>query len=158
MVGEEYIEDLREADAEDALAEQMELQADAQEEVYGTPAPSYEPKDDLYSLFWKVIKITDSSKVGNLDKAELGHLNISVRDCQKIALLALQLDHPDFAKFFIGQAEIILATSASKKGWLTELFVSQKKLKARQLALAGGGEQQQKPPRRGLFKRRPATE
>jgi hypothetical protein len=127
----EITEELEDAQIED----QVEKQVEAQQEVYDDTSPVLKEKDDLYSLFWRVVKTTDSSKVGNLDKTELGMLNISVRDCQKIALLAVTLKHPGFAKFFLKQAEVILATSASKKGWLPELFVSQKKLttKAREL-------------------------
>ena len=50
---------------------------------------AYEKKDDLFSLFWKMVNKADSSKIANLSKQELGMLNLPVRDCQKIALLAL---------------------------------------------------------------------
>lgn len=128
MVGEEeYLEDLKEDLEDEDYANQLERQKAVQDEVYDDTAPSYEKKDDLYSLFWRVVRTRDSSKVGNVDKAELGMLNITIRDCQKIALLADTLGHPGFGDFFREQAEIILATSASRKGWLPELFVSQKK-------------------------------
>jgi hypothetical protein len=125
MVEEEYFEDLE----EDELEEQAERQREIQDEVFETPA--YEKKDDLYSLFWKVVKIAESSKVGNLDKFELGMLDISVRDCQRIALMAETLGKRGFARWIAEQAEIILATSASKSGWLPELFVSQRRFSAK---------------------------
>jgi hypothetical protein len=150
MVGEEYIlEDLQDEEIE----RQAERQADVHEDIYDdATTPGYEKKDDLYTLFWKVISLLDSSKTGNLDKTELGMLNISVRDCQRIALLADQLGHPGFANFFKAQAEIILATSSSKKGMLLDLFVSQKKLRSRELTAPP--PQQEKPRRKGLFRRR----
>jgi len=115
----------------DEEIEQAERQGDMQEEVYGETAPSYRPKPDLYNLFWKVVKTRDSSKVGNLGSEELGVFDISVRDCFRIAMIADTLGHHGFADFFIAQAEIALSTSASKEGWLPELFVSQRKLSQR---------------------------
>ena len=115
------VEYSQEEEYEDALEEDAE---DGHPMDYPTPKSS----ESIYALFQKVLKQKDNSKVANLDKAELGSLNMSVRDCQKIALLADTLHHPSFADFFRQKGEIILTTSASKKGWFTELFVSQKKL------------------------------
>lgn len=127
MVGEEYDEDYEEEQLEDQIERQKEVSDDVYDETH-----SYEKKEDLYSLFWKVVKTLDSSKVGNLKKEELGMIDLTVRDCQKIALLAETLGHSGFANFFMAQGELILATSASRDGWLPTLFVSQRKLKARE--------------------------
>ena len=89
--------------------------------------PDLKTKDDLFTLFKRVWKAPDSSKVGNLSNQELGMLPMSVRDNQNMALLGETLNLKGFAKFFNKRAEITLKTSASKKGWFTELFVSQKK-------------------------------
>ena len=145
MVGEEYEEDY----AEDLEEEE----AERQQESYDDQTPTYSPKDDLYSLFWKVVKSKESSKVGNLKKDELGMLDLSVRDCQKIALLARTLGHEGFAKFFAKQGEIILATSASREGWLPTLFVSQRKLKARESSTQNLPQFQQPKKKKGLFRR-----
>ena len=117
---EEYPSD---TEAED----QAEEQAAEQQEYYeDTTPPPHVDKDDLYTLFWKTIGVKDSSKVGYLTGEELGMLPISVRDCQRIAVLADELGHPGFANYFKWQAQIILKTSASRGGWFTELFVSHK--------------------------------
>ena len=89
--------------------------------------PNQKTKDDLFTLFKRVWKAPDSSKVANLSNQELGMLPMSVRDNQNMALLGETLNLKGFAKFFNNRAEITLKTSASKKGWFTELFVSQKK-------------------------------
>lgn len=146
MVGEEYEE-------EDYAEDLEEEEAEREHERYDEQTPSYEPKDDLYSLFWKVVKSKDSSKVGNLKKEELGMLDLSVRDCQKIALLARTLGHPGFAKFFEEQAEIVLSTSASREGWLPTLFVSQRKLKVRESSTQNLPQFQQPKKKKGLFRR-----
>ena len=102
-----------------------------QEEEQRGYVPDYVSQEDpnnLFTLFKRVLNLKDNSKVGNLAKLELGDLMISVRDCKKIALLAESLGHQTFATFFHDQAEIILQTSASKKGWFVSLFVTSKKL------------------------------
>lgn len=117
---------------EDLLQDNVEASAEAQEEYVEDNSPTYSKPDDLYSLFWKTINIEDSSKVANLDKVELGMLNMSVRDCQNIALVAKTLKHIGFSNWMMDQSQIILRTSASKKGWLTELFVSAKKFTSKE--------------------------
>lgn len=98
-------------------------------EDYGGMAnvPDLKKKDDIFSLFRKVWKSPDSTKVANLSIQELGMLPMSVRDNMYLALLGETFNHKDLGNFFTGRAEIILATSMAKKGWFTELFVSQKK-------------------------------
>ena len=112
---------------EEQIEDNVEYQNEAQEDYVEDNSPTYTKPDDLYSLFWKVINIQDSSKVGNLDKQELGMLDISVRDCQHIAQVARLLKHQGFANWMDSQAQVILNTSASKKGWLPELFVTAKR-------------------------------
>ena len=99
-----------EEDYYDDYQDQMDEQ---QEELADVPTPR--KKESLYELFNKVLRLPDSSKVGNLSLAELGVLNISVREAQRIAVLAETFHHPKFAEFFRSQAEITLQTSASKK-------------------------------------------
>lgn len=106
--------------------------------------PSQKKPESLFNLFGKVWKAKDSSKVANLDKIELGNPNISVRDAQYLSLLATAFKHPRFGEFFRLQGELTLATSASKKGWFTELFVSQKKLTTRHASLGASGNVQNK--------------
>ena len=62
----EYESDIEEEYAEDQAEEDYEDQSDLQQDMMDDLAPQSQKKDDLYSLFWKVIKIQDSSKVGNL--------------------------------------------------------------------------------------------
>ena len=119
-------------DQEELIEDSVETNNELQEEYMEDNSPTYSKPDDLYSLFWKTIQIDDSSKVGNLDKSELGMLDISVRDCQYIAEVANILNHPGFSKWMKEQGQIVLRTSASKKGWLTELFVTAKKFASKE--------------------------
>jgi len=117
--------------------DQMEEQGSTAEDIEWAEVPARRKQDSLYTLFQKVWKTPDSSKVANLNFKELGSPVITVRDAQYLALLAMTFKHPKFAMFFKNTSEITLATSASKKGWFTELFVSQKKFTTR--SIGGGG-------------------
>ena len=126
-------------DSED-YAEHAESNEDAAWEQAQVP---YQKKtESLFSLFQRVWKTEDSSKVANLNNPELGRLDFSVRDTQYLALLGDLLHHHKFASFFRQSGEIILKTSASKKGWFTELFVSQKKYTQRAASVSVPGQQQ----------------
>lgn len=117
----------------------MEDNADVTDSVEWSEVPERKKQDSLYNLFQKVWKAPDSSKVANLTNVELGSPIINVRDAQYLALLADTFKHPRFGMFFRKAGEITLATSASKKGWFTELFVSQKKFTSRSVGSSGGG-------------------
>lgn len=127
---------------------QEEFEQQQEQQGYVPDYVSQEDPGNLFTLFKNVLKLKDNSKVGNLAKLELGDLMISVRDCKKIALLATSLGHDTFAKFFQDQAEIILQTSASKKGWFVSLFVTSKKLSQARVE-----EQITQPPQPGGKKR-----
>jgi hypothetical protein len=112
--------------------ERMEEQGDDVESAEWADIPQKRKQDSLYTLFNKVWNSRDSTKVANLAKEELGKQPLmTVRDSQYLSLLGNTLKHPRFAKFFRATGEITLASSASKKGWFTELFVSQKKFTTR---------------------------
>lgn len=85
------------------------------------------PKEGLYALFDKVLNLPKSTKVGNVDKHELGDLGISIRESLRVALIGRTFGHPIFADFFANQSNIITDTSMAKRGWLAELFVTSKK-------------------------------
>jgi hypothetical protein len=119
-------------DEEEQLQENVETQQDAVNDYVEDNSPSEVEKDSLYSLFWKVINKTDSSKIGNLDKQELGMLDMSVRDLQRIAKICQIVGYKKVESWLKDQAEIILATSVSKKALLLELFVTAKKYSSKE--------------------------
>jgi hypothetical protein len=120
------------------LMDQQEL-SEEQQEVQDSQSiadiPYKNKPESLYTLFQKVWRSPDSSKLGNLNSGEMGRLTISVRDCQHLAMLSNYLHHARFAAYFKGYSEIILSTSMSRKGWFVELFVSQKKFTSRSSAV-----------------------
>jgi len=156
MVEDEYNEnvEIEEDDYDDIdFEEDQEDAMDSQQDMMEDMAPTPQRRDDLYSLFWKVVRVRESSKVGNLSRDELGMLNISVRDLQRISLLSNMLGHNHFGDFWSRQGEIILATSSSKEGWLPELFVSNKstRTKSRKYNVQNLNNQSTQK-RKGLFK------
>ena len=105
-------------------------QEGGEEQQFGS-YPGAPERDSIFTFFSKVLGLKDSSKVGNLDRRELGMLDLSVRNCEYLANLGEQLHNKSYQHFFMNKAEITLATSMSKKGWLPELVVSQKKFSQR---------------------------
>jgi hypothetical protein len=142
-----------EQDAEDIAEQSVENSMEAQEDYSEDMSPNYSEKEDLYSLFWKTIQIKDSSKVGNLDSKEIGMLDISVRDCQHIANTARTLGEPAFASWMDEQAQIILRTSASKKGWLTELFVTAKRFASKEKKMGIPGDTNVQPQSKNFWEK-----
>ena len=108
-----------------------EYQQEVQEEQQFGSYPSPVPRESIFTFFRHILGIADSSKVANLDKRELGSLDLSVRNSEHLAKLGYMLHNKSYGDYFMGKAEITLATSMSKKGWLAELVVSQKKYSQR---------------------------
>jgi len=101
-----------------------------QEQQFGT-YPEAPHKESIFTFFRHLLGITDSSKVANLDRRELGMLDLSVRNSEHLAGLGEMLHNKAYQDYFMRKAEITSATSMSKKGWLPELVVSQKKFTQR---------------------------
>jgi hypothetical protein len=132
--------------------ERMEDQSDDAESAEWADIPQKRKQDSLYTLFNKVWRAPDSSKVANLNSQELGKQPLmTVRDAQYLALLGSTLKHPKFARFFKATGEVTLSTSASKKGWFTELFVSQKKFTTRAAGSFGSPDASNQKKKWSLF-------
>ena len=128
---EEQLNTINEEDAlEDAQQEQLESQQALSEEMYGSPTP--EKKDNQLKLFRDIISGEDSRKVANLDKTELGNVKIGVRSYHSIALFCESQRLFALATYFTEEAEIIQATSMSKKGFLLNTIVTQIKREFKQ--------------------------
>lgn len=119
-------------------------------------APTTKQSTSLFSLFKDVLKLKESTKVANLNKEELGSLDISVRSGKRIALIAKILGGDNLensqeqvvANFFDVETEINNVTSMAKNGWFAELFVSQKKFSSAQRNLSQEFTQFQQPPQK----------
>lgn len=142
-------EDLEEA--QDIASDVQEAQLDSLEAGY----PQMKKEDSLYTLFWKVVKARDSTKVANLNNTELGTPWMPVRGAKHLSLLSTVFHHQKLAGFFQLSAEDVNATSMSRAGWLGELFVSQKKFSSKTKAKQGLNNPETK--KWGIFKKKPTT-
>lgn len=115
------------SDQEESQDNYVDEQREAWEDMTGNTYPAAKRDNNLFTLFKDVWRTNDSSKVSNLDKVEIGGVDISVRDCQEIALFCEAMHHGRLAKYYAEKGEITLATAMSKKGWFVELFVTSKK-------------------------------
>ena len=118
------------------MAEEEEIDTDTADEMedimeelkigdksYGYPKPP--SKESIFKFFRHILDLEDSSKVGNLDKAELGMPNIPVRAWQEIANYA-EAENLDIVTAYLrSKGEVTLSTSMAKKGFLAQLFVTQ---------------------------------
>ena len=117
---------------EDDNQDYNEYGEDTREEQQFTSAyHEGQQRESLFSFFKHILGIKDSTKVANLDRRELGMMDLSVRNCEYLGKLGYQLHNKSFGEYFMMKGEITLATSMSKKGWLPELVVSQKRFTQR---------------------------
>lgn len=103
----------------------------SEEEDFEFGGSEPEPLGGIYGLFKNVKDSKDTKRVSNLKDDELGMWDLSVRDCERVALISKTFRHPGVQKFFISQSRIITDTAMSRKGWFAELFVTSKKYASR---------------------------
>lgn len=104
------------SDEEKELLEQM-----------GLGYPKASEKQGIYQYLKKVLSMKDNSKTAFLKDEELGLVKIPVRTNQEIALVCESCGMKGFATYFRDEAQIVLATSLSRDGFLNKIAVTQKK-------------------------------
>lgn len=121
---------------------QLEKELDDLEskDSYGSPKPP--EKDNLFKFFREILKAPDTTRIGNVNQTELGQMKIGVRHYQQLAKYAEVEGLDIVSKYLMDQSQIITATSMSKKGFWSELFVTQIKKEKKD---------KEKPEKKGLF-------
>ena len=90
---------------------------------YGSPkAPE---KDSQFKFFRDILRIKDTTRIGNLTAQELGLSKLGVRHYQELALYANVEGLKEVGKYFMDRSQIATSTSMSKKGFWAQLFVTQ---------------------------------
>lgn len=134
----------------DELEKQInELEASGlDEEMAGFAKPSM--KDGIYKFFRELLHTKDSKKIGNLREEEIGKVRMGVRHYLDLALYAEAENLNKVGDYLRAKGENILATSMSRKGFLSQLFVTQIKRDQKVIpqqpqkkGLFGGGKQQE---------------
>jgi len=98
-------------------------------------SPSYPTEREKESLFARIIKTKDTTKVSNLNDEEL----FAVRQIQSAALYAKEMGLEKVAKYIEKEGEILLGTADSKEGFLIKMAITQKKeLESKSKNMTGG--------------------
>lgn len=93
-------------------------------EVLGAGSyPQIKEQTGLIGFFKKILSITDSTKVANVNEQEL----TSVRIKQEAAVYAKTMGYDKVAEYMEKEAEVILASSNSKDGFLIKQVNTQKR-------------------------------
>lgn len=103
--------------------ELKQLESSSSSEGYGSPKQP--DKDSVFKFFREILYLKDSKKVGNLKKEELGLTRLGIRHYLDIANYAEHQGLAGFSDYLRAKSEIIAATSMSKDGFLSKLFVTQ---------------------------------
>ncbi len=114
---------------------------DNKDSGYGSPEP--EKKDNMFKFFKEVLNLAQSWKVGNLKDEEIGKSEFSIRTDLELAAYFNAEGWNEVSDFFTLQANIVAEPTMGRKGFMSQLFVTQIKK-----------EQKMKQPeakRRGLF-------
>lgn len=98
--------------------EKLQLQ-----QFVGQSFPTAQEKTGIYHFFNKVLELTDSSKVGNLDAEELN----TVRNLQRAELYAEEMGLDLVKDYLQKRGETIVATSLSKNMALIKAIITTKK-------------------------------
>lgn len=85
--------------------------------------PTPQEKAGIFNFFNKILKTKDSIKVSNLDNQEL----MSVRTIRSAGIYADEMGLDKINNYLNKEAEVILGSSTSKKGFLITAAITQKK-------------------------------
>jgi len=133
--------------------EQKQDDAEDREDMDAYTGSEPTPLGGLYALFGDLVERKNTIRVGNLHSTELGLPIMTVRDALHIAQLGHTFGHHKFAKFFESHALIVTDSSMSKKGWLSELFVTSKKFASRETSTNFGLPDEEKSKKKLFGKR-----
>jgi len=111
---------------------------------YGYPEP--EEKNTPISFLKEISRKALNTTTANLQSDELGFAKIPVRTNMEIANYCQFMDDTALADFFMDEAQILMATSLSREGFLPKLAVTTQKFSETSLKKQLG---QQK--KKGLF-------
>lgn len=110
-------------DEEIAKLEEELKKLEDKDTSYGSPSAAV--KESLFKFFNKILTIKDTTRIGNLTANEIGLGRLSVRGNKSIALYAKAEGLDLVANYFNDLSNILTESSMSKKGFWSQLFVTQ---------------------------------
>jgi len=111
--------------------------------------PEQEEKQNLIGFFKRIIDKDFNAKTANLTPDELGLAKIPVRTNMEIASYCEFMGMQGFADVFMDDAQIVLATSLSREGFLPKLAVTTQKFSETSL-----NKQLGEKKKKGLFSKK----
>jgi len=87
--------------------------------------PKGKEKDNQFKFFRDIIKQDDTTRIGNIKREEMGEAELGVRHYQEIADYAEVEGLKTVANYLRSRSNIITATSMSRNGFWSELFMTQ---------------------------------
>ena len=108
--------------SEEEIAKLEEELKKLEDKDSGFGSPSTAQKDSLYKFCRDILKIEDTTRIGNLTNAELGITKLGVRHYQEIAAYAEAEGLDIVGKYLMNKSQIITSTSMSRKGFWAQLF------------------------------------
>ncbi len=90
---------------------------------YGSPTAT--EKDNLFKFFRNILTTEDTTRIGNLTGPELGLSKLGVRHYQELAAYAGVEGLDMVENYLMQKSQIITSTSMSRKGFWSQLFVTQ---------------------------------
>jgi len=108
--------------------------------------PEQEEKHNLIAFFKEIIRNSFNAKTANLNEDELGYAKIPVRTNMEIAAYCEHMGMKPWADVFMEEAQILLATSLSREGFLDKLAVTTQKFTETSLKKSMSAQQ-----KKGLF-------
>lgn len=88
-------------------------------------SPPSQDKDTLYKFFREILNLQKTTRVGKLDKNELGGTKLGVRHYMDIAAYARAEGLNIVSDYLVNKSQILTETSMSKDGFWAQLFVTQ---------------------------------
>ena len=110
-------------DAEIKELEEELKKLESKDTGYGSPSAA--AKESLFKFFNKILTIKDTTRIGNLTAPEIGLGRLSVRGYKSIALYAKAESLNLVEDYFNDQSNVLTESSMSKKGFWSQLFVTQ---------------------------------
>jgi hypothetical protein len=132
------------------MSDEIELSPEEREELtralgYGTS--QVDQKHNVHTFLFNIATAEDTTKIGNIEKDELGIPRHPTRAYKQLSLIAEKImDNQDLASYWESKSENITATSLSKEGFLPKLAV----ISRREIA----DMTKRRKPNRGWFKKR----
>ena len=111
-----------------------------------TSSPTAAKKDNIFKFFRDILTVKDTTRIGNLKPEELGLSKLGVRHYLELANFMDSEGMDTVKDYFVNRSNIVTSTSMSRKGFWSQLFVTQIKREQK--------DKVKEPEKKGWFKKK----